>query len=143
MGWILAENWWPYQRPTFVTQLFETGVAATGQRSTGVALVYPSAIEPGPDATVTIRLYDEDSTLIAERTLPPLPAGSHLARFIEELFEDEAVKALAAEMRGTLSVQSDQPLVAVTLRATEPPKGFPEGVPFLTTFPVIPGRQDE
>ncbi len=133
--------------------LVEAGVAASSQltefsvvvdsledRDTGLALVYP-AEEGSPDANVTVRLYDQGFNVIAERILDPLVPGSHFALFVSELFENQDVIAQAQEMEGLLTVESDQPLVAVTLRQNDAPgQDFPDEVPTLTTFPVIPGR---
>jgi hypothetical protein len=69
-----------------------------------------------------------------------LPPESHLARFVHQIFEDPSVKARSQEMEGILVIESDQPLAAVTVRQNDDPaKSFPEEVPILTTFPVIPG----
>ena len=133
--------------------LVEAGVPASSQltefsvvvdsledRDTGLALVYP-AEQGSPDANVTVRLYDQGFNLIGERTLDPMEPGSHFALFVSELFQDGDVIAQAQEMEGLLTVESDQPLVAVTLRQNDAPgQDFPEEVPTLTTFPVIPGR---
>ena len=133
--------------------LVEAGVPASNQltefsvvvdsledRDTGLALVYP-AEEGSPDANVTVRLYDQEFNLIGERTLDPLVPGSHFSKFVFELFADPDVIAQAQEMEGLLTVESDQPLVAVTLRQNDAPgEDFPDEVPTLTTFPVIPGR---
>jgi hypothetical protein len=123
---------------------FSLFVDSLGVRDTGFALVYPS--EDGdspadtPSAEVTLRLYDKQYSLIAERTLEPLAPGSHLARFVHEMFDDPMVKAQAQEMEGILVVESDQALVAVTVRQNDDPKKeFPQEVPILTTFPVMPG----
>ena len=132
--------------------LFEAGVAAstlltefsiavdsTGSRDTGLAIVYP-AEEGAPAAVVTLRLFDQQFNLIAERELDPLAAGSHLARFVHQLFDDEDVVSRAQELKGLLTVESDRPLVAVTLRQKDDPGlEFPEEVPLVTTFPVVPG----
>ena len=136
--------------------LYETGVPASknlskfclfvdslGVRDTGFALVYPpedqgSSRADEPDANVILRLYDKQSSLYSERTLEPLAPGSHIARFVYEMFHDPEVKAQAQEMEGILFVESDQPLVAVTVRQNDDPaKEFPQEVPVLTTFPVI------
>jgi hypothetical protein len=51
--------------------------------------------------------------------------------------------SIAQQMEGILVVESDQPLVAVTVRQNDDPlKEFPNEVPILTTFPVIPGAPD-
>ena len=78
--------------------------------------------------------------LIAERNLAP---GSHLARFVHEMFEDPQVKTQAREMEGMLVIESDQPMVAVTVRQNDDPmKQFPQDVPVLTTFPVVAGAPE-
>ena len=140
------------------TLLYEAGVAASesltdfslfvytmGDRDTGLALAFPdvvrgdSAAQAG-DTKVTLRLYDKSFNLIATAALQLAP-GEHRARFIAELFEEQA--ALLAEFEGSLTVESDQPIVGVTLRQNDDPtRSFPEDVPALTTFPVIPGRAD-
>lgn len=135
--------------------LFETGVPAstlltefsiavnsTGSRDTGLAIVYP-ADEEAPDAIVTLRLFDQEFNLIAEKELDPLAAGSHLARFVHQLFDDEDVVSRAQEMKGLLTLESDRPLAAVTLRQKDAAAlEFPEEVPLLTVFPVVPGTPD-
>ena len=118
-----------------------------GARDTGFAIVYPpeedTSPADAPDAIVTIRLYDKQYGLVAERTLPPMAPGSHMARYVNQMFEDQEVVNQAQEMEGILVVESDQPLVAVTVRQNdEPLKEFPQEVPILTTFPVIPGAPD-
>jgi hypothetical protein len=123
-------------------------VDSLGVRDTGVALVYPPEEEGDspaqmPSANVTIRLYDRQYSLIAERNLEPLDPGSHMARFVHEMFDDPAVKTQAREMEGILVIESDQPLVAVTMRQNDDPaQEFPQEVPILTTFPVMPGLPD-
>jgi hypothetical protein len=141
--------------------LFEAGVPAStplnefsifvdslGVRDTGFALVYPGQ-ETGSSAAeeikahVKLRLYDKEFNSIGETVFGPLSPGSHVARFVHEMFDDPSVKAQAQEMEGILTVESDQPLVAVTVRQTDDPaKEFPQEVPILTTFPVMPGSLD-
>jgi len=142
--------------------LFEAGVPAAkelsefsifidslGARDTGFAIVYPPEEEGASpaemeDAIVTIRLYDKQYQLLGEETLPPLAPGSHLARYVHQMFEDQDTINQALEMQGILVFESDQPLVAVTVRQTDhPDKEFPQEVPILTTFPVIPGAPRE
>jgi hypothetical protein len=123
-------------------------VDSLGVRDTGFALVYPPHDQGNPsaqaaDANVTLRLYDKQYKFIAESTLDPLAPGSHLAKFVHEMFDDPEVKAQAQEMEGILVVRSDQPLVAVTVRQNDHPhREFPQEVPILTTFPVMPGAPD-
>jgi hypothetical protein len=136
-------------------RLYEAGVPVTitlteftifvdsiENRDTGLAIVYPDDASPGAEsnATVTLRLCDKRFQLISERTLDPLAPGSHFARFVHELFKEAVVKNQAREMEGVLVVTSDQPVAALTLRVNDTPGlEFPEEVPILTTFPVIPG----
>ena len=139
------------------TLLFEAGVPASesftdfslyvdtlGNRNTGLAIAYPvprgGSGDEVPSANLMLRLYDKSFDLIATAPLQLAP-GEHRARFIAELFEQQA--ALLADFEGSLTVESDQPIVGVTLRQNDDPtRSFPEDVPALTTFPVIPGRAD-
>ncbi|MEJ2079767.1 MAG: SBBP repeat-containing protein [Acidobacteriota bacterium] len=124
--------------------LYEAGVAATlarrkfsifvdsiGASDTGLALVNANDGE----ATITLRLYDLDFNLLAEKEIS-LAAGQHLPRFINQLFDGD-VATQAKEMRGVLTVESDLPIAAVTLRQKD--AQYPDNVPTLTTFPVIAG----
>jgi hypothetical protein len=123
-------------------------VDSLGVRDTGFALVYPpqdggSSANEANDANVTLRLYDKQYNLIAEIALDPMAPGSHTARFVHEMFDDPGVKAQAQEMQGILVVESDQAMVAVTVRQNDDPhREFPQEVPILTTFPVIPGAPE-
>ncbi len=123
---------------------FSIVVDSRGTGDTGLAVVHPPADPPAPaDAQVRFRLFDQHFSLLAESTMA-LPAGSHLARYVYQLFEDPAVRETAREMMGTLIVHSDRPLAAVTVREKDDPeKEFPLDVPVLTTFPVIPGTADQ
>jgi hypothetical protein len=130
--------------PSEVT-LFEAGVPATaprrmfslyhdslGARDTGVALVNVA----DEIAEVRVRLYDLDRQLIGEDEFELNPAR-HLARYTYQLFPS---LPQAEEMEGVLTVESSQPLAAVTVRQINRPElAFPAEVPTLTTFPVIPG----
>jgi hypothetical protein len=125
--------------------LFEAGVPATvprrrfsvfldslGGRDTGLALVNTSS----QAATITLRLYDLNFSLLAEQVLELAP-GQHLPRFISQLFPSYPP---AGEMLGLVAVESSVPVAAVTLRQkNEIGVDFPQEVPLLTTFPVIPG----
>ena len=123
--------------------LFDAGVAATlprqkfsifvdsiGKADTGLALVNAGT----EAATVHLRLYDPDFSLISEADLT-LEAAQHLPRFVFQLLPDVAQQA--SEMRGVLAIESDQPIAAVTLRQRS--ETYPLAVPTLTTFPVIAG----
>jgi hypothetical protein len=123
---------------------FSLFVDSLGVRDTGVAIVYPSqdgedAPAQSADANITVRLYDQQSQLVGETNLDPLPSRHHLACYVHEMFDDLGVMYKAREMEGILVVESDQPLVAVTVRQNDDPaKDFPQEVPILTTFPVMP-----
>jgi hypothetical protein len=58
----------------------------------------------------TLRLYDKQYRLIAEKMMEPLIPGVHRARFIHETFAAPAVQAQAQEMEGILVIISDQPV---------------------------------
>ncbi len=89
-------------------------------------------------AEITVRLYDMDTNLVYEKTLDPLEPGQHLPQFIFQMLPE--VAAQASEMRGVVTVESTQPLAAVTLRQkNKVGVEFPTEVPTLTTFPVIAG----
>ncbi len=135
------------------TLLYEAGVPATqpltdftlfvdslGDRETGLAVAFPTAGQEVLDpAELTLRLYDNEFNELASTDAEVLP-GHHFARFITQLFSETAG---IDEMQGTVTVSSTEPVVAVTLRQTDDPqRGFPEDVPILTTFPVIPARAD-
>ena len=116
---------------------FRLFVDSTGVRDTGLALLYPESPGGGTEgaATVTLSLYDTSSHLLGEEVLQLAP-GEHLPRYIFQLFPGVAS---AGEMEGVLVVSSDQPLAAITLRQNDAPGlDYPDEVPVLTTFPVIP-----
>ena len=136
--------------------LYEAGVPATtplksfsvfldslGNRDTGLALVNPlqqlTANDPAQveAADVTLRVYTKDFELVAT-TSQELGIGAHSSRFIWEFFQsDAALEARLREMEGLVTVESNQPLAAVTLRQNDDPElDFPEDVPTLAAFPV-------
>lgn len=139
------------QRESDGSPLYEAGVptavarrqfslavqAETGVTDTGLALVFPAeegaGRGAGTDASLTLRLYDQDFQLLERRSVTLRP-GQHLPRFATQLFP--RLMDLASETRfdGSVTVESDRPLAAVTLRQTT--------VPTLTAFPVIPGRAE-
>ncbi len=130
------------------TVLYEAGVPAAsplrefslfvdtlGVGNTGLALVNPDLEE---EAVIQLRLYDKNSNLINREEIV-LGPGRHLAQFVTQLFSQG--QAQLFEMEGVLTVESSQPLAAVTLRVRDDPqRDFPADVPTLATFPVIPGR---
>ena len=92
-----------------------------------------------------IRVYSKTLDFLGATTFT-LEPGAHRARFIREFFEEEApdLAAQLQAMEGVVTVESDQPLAAVTLRQNDDPLlGLPEDVPTLAVFPGIPGRGDE
>lgn len=131
---------------------FETGVPATrplkefsifldslGARNTGLAMVNTSTEE---EAEIEIAVFDRQFQLLGSDSLT-LGPGEHLPRFVDQLLEDadSLLRGLLREMEGVVTVRSSQPLAAVTLRQKDDPTiPFPQEVPVLTAFPVIPNR---
>ena len=136
--------------------LYEVGVPATtplksfsvfldslGNRDTGLALVNPlqqlTANDPAQikAADVTLRVFTKDSELVAT-TSQELEIGAHSSRFIWEFFQSDAdLEARLQEMEGLVTVESNQPVAAVTLRQNDDPElDFPEDIPTLAAFPV-------
>ncbi len=127
------------------SNLFEAGVPATtptrsfsiyadsrGNRKTGLALVNPRASNGEATAHANLRLYSTGFQLLGQRTVD-LGPGTHLPVFVDQLFD------VAGGREGSLTVDADLPLAAVTLRqnlAQDPG-------PTLTAFPVIPARADD
>ncbi len=135
--------------------MYESGVPATpamydasiffdGQeagRDVGLAVVSASDTS---DAKVTFRLFDTDFHQLASREIttiiPKLGPGYHLARYATEIFPE--IKAQGIK-RGVLTLESDQPIAAVTLRQTDIyTTAFPAEVPTMCTFPVIDRRTE-
>jgi photosystem II stability/assembly factor-like uncharacterized protein len=130
--------------------LYETGVPAArapsrdftlffdsqeGQSNVGVAVVNRGE-QP---ATVRFRLYDGDFVMIAERTVNDIlgadlvPAQS-MAAYATEIFPEIGEQSLQT---GTITVQSDQDLAALTLHQQQ------QGSTVRTSsFPIVPGRAD-
>jgi len=134
---------------------FETGVPATSgtkdftvlldargsARNTGIAFVNAGN---GP-ATGKLRLYDKSFAFKAEKALevlaPNFLPGRHLAAYATEIFP--LIRQQKIE-EGTITVESSQPLAALTLRQRDDfAVPFPSEVTSLTTFPVVEGRADK
>jgi len=90
---------------------------------TGVALVNNSSNA----AAVTLVLRNSAGVEIVRNT-QTLPAGSHLSRFVNQLFPDQA-----AGLRGSLTFESDLPLAPVTLRQSR--NAYGESL--YSTLPVV------
>ena len=130
---------------------FSVFLDSRGTRDTGLAIVYPPKESGENDAAqvatanVTMRVYSKTLDFLGETTFT-LEPGAHRARFIREFFEEENpdLATQLGAMEGVVTVESNQPLAAVTLRQNDDPLlGLPEDVPTLAVFPVIPGRGDE
>ncbi len=111
-------------------------------RQTGLALVNTGT----RNATATLRLYDKAFNLKASKTLADLVTdhvfqpGDHLALFALEIFPEIASLDL---QEGSITVESDVPLAALTLRLNDKPgKILPEDVMNLSAFPVVQGRAE-
>ena len=116
-------------------------VDSLGDLATGVALVNIEEAGPGPAGDgvpeVSFDLYDQEFNLV-EQTTRPLAAGHHEALFVSQLFPQSAQ---AQEMQGVLQIRGPGADVAlVTLRQNDAPGlEFPDEVPTLAAFPVLPG----
>ncbi len=136
--------------PTGLT-LYEAGVPASfpianfsllldslGNRDSGVAVVNAAPDLPNRPglAELTLTLLDKDSNFVGE-VVRAFPRAAYFAQFITQMFPEIADQI--GESQGTLSVTTDQPMAAVTLRQNEDPvRSFPQTVPTLTALPVIP-----
>ncbi len=127
-GRILYEAGVPASRP--LERFSLAAQTEPGLSDTGLALVRPGSggAPAGAGAQVTLRLYDAGFQLL-EETAVELAPGQHLPRFLTQFFPGLA--GAAESFQGSVTVSSDRPLAAVTLRQTV--------VPTLTAFPVIEG----
>jgi photosystem II stability/assembly factor-like uncharacterized protein len=129
-GVILYEAGVPASRPLYEFSVF---LDSLQHKETGLAFVNTSSL----DALATFRLYDKQYGLIAERVVSLTPL-QNVSKFIYEIFE--GVPGVD-EMEGVVTVESTEPLAAVTVRQNDNPLlSFPQDVPTLAAFPVIPGR---
>ncbi|RPJ62148.1 MAG: hypothetical protein EHM23_04205 [Acidobacteria bacterium] len=136
--------------------MYESGVPATpamydasiffdGQepgRDVGLAVVSAS---DDTDAKVTFRLLDTSFRQLAVREItsiiPRFGPGYQLARYATEIFPEITSQEIK---RGVVTLESDQPVAAITLRQTDAPsQAFPAEVPTMCTFPVIDRRAAE
>jgi hypothetical protein len=82
-------------------------ISVGGPFNAGVAMANPTE----QDAEVTLRLLDSAGTELASKTVS-IPAGGHVAKFVNEFFEDEVGTAF----EGTLAIDSDVPVVVTAIR---------------------------
>jgi len=136
------------------TALYEVGVPATGglrdftlyvngkgSRKTALAMVNVGDAVPN----ATLRLYSKSAKLLRTKGLSQVAAnfgpGRHVAKYVQEIFPEEIGNSEAEE--GSITVESDQPLAAVTLRQDDDPSvPFPQEVTSMSVLPVTPGRAD-
>ena len=124
----------PIARPLREFSLAVKVVAAASD--TGLALVHP-IVEAGQSpasaesARLTLTLYDQEFTQLSVKELVLQP-GQQVASFVSELFP--VLAEPQTDFSGSVTVQGDRSVAAVTLRQTT--------IPTLTAFPVIPGRAD-
>ncbi len=130
---------------------FTIAVDSSASLKTGLAIVNAGIA----DANVTFRLYypwfsdpdtgefDLEATKTIVEVLGPgqtFSPGRHLARYMTEIFSDTDMYY----PEWVVTVESDQPLAAVTLRQHDDPNvAFPNDIPIVTTFPVVAGRADK
>ena len=130
---------------------FTISLDSIGARDTGLALVIPPAnaidTQTGP-ANVTVNVWDRAFENQVATTQFQLNEGEAIGMFIWELFRDfgqvsnEVLEQLR-ETEGVVTVGMDRPGAAVTLRQNDDGAvDFPDEVPTLVAFPVIPGRAD-
>jgi hypothetical protein len=113
--------------------LFKTGLAMVSMDSDD----YSTQEE---DNEIQMRLYDQSGTFLASKKIN-LATGEHTAFFVDQAFSGIAG---VAEMTGLLTVESERPLAAITLRQHDHPQiPFPAIVPTMTTLPVSPRRPDK
>jgi len=132
-------------------QLYEAGVPAVAPLQNATVFVSRSgeAKDTGlaianlgeEAADVTLRLYDPSFELVASTKLDqavgqPFEAGSHVARFLRELFG----AAAASVEDGIVTIESDQPLAVASLLQRRSSPAFPIGNVTLTAMPVFEGR---
>lgn len=91
-------------------EAFNVLVDTTGPYRTAVAVMNPS--ESDDTAEVTFGLFDSNGGILAEETREILPL-TNSSFFVDELFK--AVPGVK-EMQGRVSVNSDEPVVALTLQ---------------------------
>jgi hypothetical protein len=129
--------------------LFRTGVpSARGLKSFGILVraggedttAFSLANTGKREANGMLTLRDASGNVIGQRQLSglgPLLPGYHLACYVPEIFSEELSDSRTFE--GSLWIQSDQPLAAVTLRQHDNPLlPFPLDVFRLTIFPIMP-----
>jgi photosystem II stability/assembly factor-like uncharacterized protein len=119
-GNLITEAAVPESVPSTSSLMFLDGRAGA---QTGVALVNPN----NATVTVSFRLFDPGGNPVGERAMLTLSPGAYAARFFSELFG-----GLSPGFRGTVLVESPQPVASVTLRAVPNARGQT----ILSTLPV-------
>lgn len=120
-----------------------------GAKDTGLALVNPGGddTDPGSPATLFVRVWDQAFTHQLGEVRFTLEPGEAIGQFVWEIFQENGASAdLVTQLQETeavVTVESDVPVAALTLRQNDDAAiAYPEEVPILTAFPVIPGRAD-
>ncbi len=145
-GVTVTEAGIPAARPLLDFTVLLDSIAA---RDTGLALVNPpgDAADPGTAANLVVRVWDQAFKSELGEVQLALAPGEAIGQFIWEIFQAHGASAdLVAQLqetRAVVTVESDVPVAALTLRQNDDAAvGYPEEVPILTAFPVIPGRAD-
>ena len=138
-GVCMYESGVPATQAMYDCSLFFDGDEAG--RDVGLALVN---VSDDADAKITLRLLDTEFNQLAVKDITELIAqlgpGYHLARYATEIFPEIRAQGIK---KGVVTVESDQPIAAVTLRQTDvPSQAFPAEVPTICTFPVIDRRAE-
>ncbi len=130
---------------------FTISLDSIGARDTGLALAIPPPnpidTQTGP-ANITVTVWDRAFETQIATTQFQLSEGEAIGMFIWEVFRDfgqvsNEVLDQLRETEGVVTVALDRPGTAVTLRQNDDGTvDFPNEVPTLVAFPVIPGRAD-
>ncbi len=130
---------------------FTISLDSIGARDTGLALAIPPPnpidTQTGP-ANVTVTVWDRAFENQIATTQFQFNEGEAIGMFIWELFRDfgqvsDEVLNQLRETEGVVTVGMDRAGAAVTLRQNDDGAvDFPNEVPTLVAFPVIPGRAD-
>ncbi len=110
-------------------------------KDSGVAIVNPPAngTTSTAMAEVILRLYDSQANLLGTDTRV-MANGAHLAEFVTQIFSGIPD---VDEMFGSMTIESDQPVVLVNLRQNDDPNvAFPGEVPILTAISAAKARAD-
>lgn len=113
-------------------------------RDTGLAMVNPAA----EVVDLTVSVWDKEFTELLGQVVMSIQPGEAIGKFIHEIFSEGGASAELVtqlqEIEAVVTVGASAPVAALTLRQNDDlTVPFPDEVPILTAFPVIPGRADQ